>query len=109
MLGLFRLIFFGALGLLVLVPVGIVLAAVGLPIIAVLCLLALPVVLVLFMIGLPFFLLFVIGTALLGATVGIVAAFLSLGFVVLKIAAIVLVPLLIIGWLLRRSAQPLSS
>ena len=106
MFTLVRGLFFGTLALLALIPLGIVLAAVGLPIVAVLCVLALPVVLVLFLIGLPFFILFVVGTALLGATVGVIAAFLSLGFVVLKIAIVVLVPLLILGWVLRKIFAP---
>jgi hypothetical protein len=102
----FRVVFFGALALLALIPIGIILAAVGLPIVAVLCLLALPVILVLFLIGLPFFILFVVGTALIGATVGVIMAFLSLGVIVLKIAFVVLVPLLILGWVLRRVFAP---
>src|SRR5581483_906015 len=106
MFGLFRVLFFGALGLLALIPIGIVLTMVGLPILAVLCLLALPVGLVLFLIGLPFLILFAVGAALVGATVGIIAAFLSLGVVVLKIAFVVLVPLLILGWILRKVFEP---
>lgn len=106
MFGLFRALFFGALGLLALIPIGIVLTMVGLPILAVLCLLALPVGLVLFLIGLPFIILFAVGAALVGATVGIIAAFLSLGVVVLKIAFVVLVPLLILGWILRKLFEP---
>jgi hypothetical protein len=106
MFSLIRGLFFGALGLLALIPLGIVLATIGLPIIAVLCLLALPVVFVLFLIGLPFLVLFAVGTALLGAAVGVIVAFLSLGVVVLKIAFVVLVPLLILGWILRKLFAP---
>lgn len=106
MFGLIRALFFGALGLAVLIPVGIVLTIVGMPIVAVLCLLALPVGLVLFLIGLPFLILFAVGAALVGATVGIVMAFLSLGVVVLKIALLVLVPILILGWILRKVFAP---
>ena len=102
MFALLRVLFFGALALVALIPIGIILAAVGLPIVAILCVLALPVLLVLFLVGLPIFIVVVTVTALLGATFGVVMAFLSLGVVVLKIALVVLVPLLILGWILRR-------
>jgi len=68
--------------------------------------LALPVLLVLFLVGLPFLIIFAVVAGLLGATFGIVMAFLSLGVVVLKIAFVVLVPLLIIGWVARRVFAP---
>ena len=106
MFGLIRALFFGALALMALIPVAIVLAVVGLPIAAVLALVALPLLFVLFLVGLPFLIIFVVATALIGATVGVVIAFLSLGVVVLKIAFIVLVPLLVLGWVLRRLLMP---
>jgi hypothetical protein len=62
----------------------------------------LPVLLVLFLVGLPFLIIFAVLAGLLGAVFGIVMAFLSLGIVVLKVAIVVLVPLLIIGWIARR-------
>ena len=65
--------------------------------------------LVLFLVGLPLLIVFAGVTALLGATFGIVMAFLSLGVVVLKVAFIVLVPLLILGWLTRRMFEPTRS
>jgi len=64
------------------------------------------VLLVLFLVGLPFLIIFAVVAGLLGATFGIVMAFLSLGVVVLKIAFVVLVPLLIIGWVARRVFAP---
>ena len=45
---------------------------------------------------------FAVVAGLLGAVFGIVMAFLSLGVVVLKIAFVVLIPLLIIGRVARR-------
>lgn len=101
-----RVLFFGAVALMALIPVGIVLAVVGLPIVAVLGLLALPVLLVLFLVGLP--LMIILGSllALLGATFGVVVAFLALGAVALKIAFIVLVPILIVGWVVRHAVSP---
>jgi hypothetical protein len=101
-----RVLFFGALALMALIPVGIGLAVVGLPIVAVLGLLALPVLLVLFLVGLP--LLIIVGSVigLLGATFGVVVAFLTLGAVALKLAFVVLVPILIIGWVVRTTVSP---
>ena len=102
MFGLLRALFFGALALMALIPVAIVLAVVGLPIVAVIGVLALPVLLVLFIVGLPFLVIFAVVAGLLGATLGILMAFLSLGAVVLKIAFVILVPLMILGWIARR-------
>jgi hypothetical protein len=99
---LLRALFFGALALMALIPIGIVLVAVGLPIAAASGLLALPVLLVLFIIGLPIIVIGAILFGLLGATVGVVMAFLAFGIVALKAAFIVLVPLMILGWLARR-------
>ena len=95
---------FGALALMALIPLGVVLAVVGLPIVAVLGLIALPVLLVLFLVGLP--LLIIVGSVLglLGATFGVVVAFLEFGAVALKLACIVLVPILILGWVGLRMA-----
>lgn len=101
-----RALFVGALALLALIPVGVVLAAIGLPVMIVLCVLALPLVIVLAVVGLPLFIVGVAGIALLGATFGVLMAFLSLGVVVLKVAFVVLVPLLILAWLLRRVFRP---
>ena len=102
MLSLMKVLFFGALGLLVLIPLGIGLAVFGLPIAVVLCVVALPVLLVLFLIGLPFLIIFATVLGLLGAVFGVLMAFLSVGVVALKIAFVVLVPILIIGWVVRR-------
>jgi hypothetical protein len=101
MLALMKVLFFGALGLLVLIPLGIGLAVFGLPIAAVLCVVALPVLFVLFLIGLPFLIIFATVLGLLGAVFGVLMAFLSLGVVALKVAIVVLIPILIIGWVLR--------
>ena len=49
---------------------------------------------------------FAVVAGLLGAVFGIVMAFLSLGVVVLKIAFVVLIPLLIIGRVARRVFAP---
>ena len=68
----------------------------------VLALLALPVILVLFLVGLPFLIVFAAGMALIGATFGVVMAFLSVGIVALKLTFIVLVPLMVLGWAARR-------
>ena len=104
-----RALFFGAFALLVLLPIGIVLAVVGLPIVGIIGILALPVLLVMFLVGLPLLIVIAGVTALLGATFGIVMAFFSLGVVVLKVAFIVLVPVLIIGLLTRRVFEPTRS
>jgi hypothetical protein len=101
-----RVLFFGALGLLLLIPVGIVLAVVGLPVVAILGLLALPLLLVLFLVGLPIMIIVGSVLALLGATFGVVVAFLTLGIVAVKLAFVVLVPILILGWIVRRVAAP---
>ena len=76
MFELLRALFFGALALMALIPVAIVLAVVGLPIVAVIGVLALPVLLVLFIVGLPFLVIFAVVAGLLGATLGILMAFL---------------------------------
>jgi hypothetical protein len=97
-----RALFFGALALMALIPIAIVLAIVGLPIAIVIGLLALPALLVLFLVGLPVLIVFAVVSALVGVTFGVLMAFLSIGVVALKIAFVVLVPLLILGWLIRR-------
>ena len=58
--------------------------------------------LVLFLIGLPFLIIFATVVGLLGAVFGVLMAFLSVGVVALKIAILVLVPLVILGWIARR-------
>lgn len=102
MFGFVRALFFGALALVLLVPAAVLLAAIGLPVIAVLGVLALPVLLVLFLVGLPFIVLFAVVVGLLGAVFGVLVAFLALGAVALKVALVVLIPLLVIGWVLKR-------
>ena len=109
MFGLLRALFFGAFALLILIPVGILLAVIGLPIVAVIGALALPVLLVLFLVGLPFLLIVAVLAGLLGAVFGVVVAFLSVGAVAIKIAIVVLVPLLILGWILKRVFAPTDS
>src|SRR4051812_48436277 len=104
MFALIRGLFFAAIGLIVLIPLGIVLATVGLPIVAVLGLLALPLLLVLFLVGLPILIIVATVVGLIGAVFGILMAFLSVGVVALKIAFVVLAPLLILGWIVRRLA-----
>jgi hypothetical protein len=79
---------------------------IGLPVIGVIGALALPVLLVLFLVGLPFLIIFAVVAGLLGAVFGVLVAFLSVGAVALKIALIVLVPLLVLGWLLKRIFAP---
>lgn len=106
MFALIRALFFGALGLLFLIPIGIVLAVVGLPVVAVVGVLALPVLLVLFIVGLPIMIVFATIAALLGVTFGVLMAFLSLGAIVLKVALLVLIPVLFIGWVLRHLFAP---
>lgn len=106
MFAFIRALFFGALGLVFLIPIGIVLAIVGLPVIAVVGVLALPVLLVLFIVGLPVMLVIATIAALLGVTFGVLMAFLSLGAIVLKVALLVLIPVVFIGWALRRLFAP---
>jgi hypothetical protein len=96
-----RALFFGTLALMALIPVAILLAVVGLPILAVLGVLALPVLLVLFLVGLPFLIIFAVIAALLGATFGVLMAFLSIGALAIKVAFFVLMPLMILGLLVR--------
>ena len=102
MFRLFRALFFCALALLALIPIGIFLVAIGLPIAAALGLLALPLLLVLLLVGLPLLIIASVVVGLIGATFGVVIAFLSVGFVALKIAMLVLITLLILGWVVRR-------
>jgi hypothetical protein len=106
MFGLLRALFFGALALLALIPIAILLAVIGLPVIAVIAVLCAPVLLVLFLVGLPILIIFATVVGLIGAVFGILVAFLSVGMVALKIAFIVLVPLLILGWIVRRLVSP---
>lgn len=109
MFGFLRALFFGAFALLILIPVGILLAMIGLPIIAVMGALALPVLLVLFLVGLPILIIFAVVAGLLGAVFGVLMAFVSVGAVAIKIAIVVLVPLLILGWVLKRLFAPSDS
>jgi hypothetical protein len=97
-----RALFFGALGLMLLIPVAAFLAVIGLPIALVLGILALPVLIVLFVVGLPLLIVGGLVVGILGAVFGVVMAFLSLGFVALKLAFFILVPLMILGWIIRR-------
>lgn len=108
MFGFMRALFFGALALLALIPVAILLVTIGLPVIAVIAVLCAPVLLVLFIVGLPILIVFAVVVGLLGAVFGVVMAFLALGMVALKIALIVLVPLLILAWVARRVFGPSS-
>lgn len=102
MFGLVRALFFGALALLALIPIAILLAVIGLPVIAVLAVLCAPILLVLFLVGLPVLIVVAVVIGLLGATFGVLMAFLSVGFVALKLAVTILVPLLILAWIARR-------
>ena len=102
MFALARGLFFGALALMALIPVAILLAVIGLPIAVVVGALALPALLVLFVVGLPILIVIAVVGALLGVTFGVLMAFLSIGVVALKLAFIVLVPLMILGWIARR-------
>jgi hypothetical protein len=97
-----RALFFGALGLMLLIPVAVALAIVGLPVALVLGILAMPVLIVLFLVGLPFLILVSVLLALVGAVFGEVMAFLSVGFVAIKLAFFILVPLMVLGWIVRR-------
>jgi hypothetical protein len=97
-----RALFFGALGLMALIPIAVFLAIIGLPIALVLGVLALPVLIVLFLVGLPLLIVAAVLVGVVGAVFGVVMAFLSLGFVALKLAFFVLVPLMILGWVVRR-------
>jgi hypothetical protein len=63
-------------------------------------------VLVLF-IGVPVaFLVFVLGMAALGVTLGIAGAIISLMFAALKIALMVILPILLVWWVVRRLMAP---
>jgi hypothetical protein len=97
-----RALFFGALGLMVLIPVAVFLAVIGLPIALVLGILALPVLIVLFLVGLPLLIMGAVLVGIVGAVFGVVLAFLSVGFVALKLAFFVLVPLMVLAWIVRR-------
>jgi hypothetical protein len=76
MFALLRGLFFGSLALMALIPVGVLLATIGLPV--------------------------ALALGLLGATFGVMVAFLAVGVVAIKIAFIVLAPLLVLGWMVRR-------
>lgn len=102
MFGLLRGLFFGALALLALIPIAILLAVIGLPVVAVIAILCAPLLLVLFLVGLPILIVFSVVVGLLGAVFGVLMAFLSIGVVALKIALIVLIPVMILAWLARR-------
>jgi hypothetical protein len=103
-----RVLFFGTLSLLVLIPIGIMLAAIGLPALAIVGALAVPILVVLFLVGLPLLIMLAVGGGLLAATFGVIVAFLSLGAVVFKVAVIVLVPLMLLGWMLRNRGSGLG-
>ncbi len=109
MFAVIRALFFGAIALVALIPVGIVLAIVGLPVVAVLGLLALPVLLVLFLVGLPLLIVASVALGLMGAVFAVLMAFLAVGIVAVKIAFIILVPLVILGWAARRVFGPTQS
>ena len=102
MLTLVRVFVRAVLFLVLLIPAAVLLAIIGLPVGIVMAILAVPVLIVLAVLGLPVFAVLLVGFALLCATFGVLAAFVSLGVEVLKVAILVLVPLLIIGWIVRR-------
>jgi len=64
---------------------------------------------VLFLVGLPFLIIFAVVAGLLAAVFGVLVAFLSVGAVAIKVAIVVLVPLLILGWILKRVFAPTDS
>ena len=99
-----RAVFFGTLGLIVLVPLAVLLAVVGLPVALVVGILALPVLIVLFLVGLPLLIIGGVVVGILGAVFGVLMAFLSVGVVAVKLALLVLVPLMILAWIVRRLA-----
>jgi len=99
-----RALFFGALGLMLLVPAAILLTVIGLPIALVVGILALPVLIVLFVIGLPLLIFGGLVVGLLGAVFGVLMAFLSVGFVALKLALLVLLPIVVLTWIVKRLA-----
>ena len=92
---LFRL--FGGL---VLVPVAFLLKVIGVPLLIVLAVLALPVFFVLFILGLPVFMVLIGG----GAVLALLAASLSIGAVVLKVALFVVLPVWLV-WRLARACR----
>jgi hypothetical protein len=102
-LAVVRWLFKSVGGLAVLVPLALVLKAIGLPVLIVLGVLAFPVLLVLFIFGLPIFLVLLVG----GAVLAFLATVLTLGLFALKIAVLVVLPLVLVwklcAWMFRRS------
>ena len=99
--GFLRFLFWSAVGLVLLIPLGVLLLTIGLPIALVMCVLALPVLAVLAVVGLPILIVFGVAGALIAAVFGVLAGFLAIGALAIKLAVIVLVPLLILGWIAR--------
>jgi hypothetical protein len=97
-----KLLLFGFLALCVVLPAAGLLALVGLPIALVLGIAAIPVLLVLFLVGLPIFLVFVAVIAVIGVVFGLLGAVVGLGVAALKLALLVALPVLVIGWLINR-------
>lgn len=93
-----RLLWKGVGSLVVFLPLVAILKAVGWPLLTALAVLALPLLLLLFVIGLPVFLVLIVGGTLLALTF----ALLSTGFVALKVALIVALPIAALIWIVRR-------
>ncbi len=102
MFTLLRVFVRAVLFLVFLIPAAVLLAVIGLPVGIVVAILAIPVLIVLAVIGLPVLAVLFAAFVLLCVVFGVLAAFLSLGAVALKVALLVLVPLLIAGWIVRR-------
>lgn len=84
-----------------LIPIALLLKTIGWPILLILGVLAAPVLFFLFIFGLPIFLVLIVG----GMVMSVVFAVLSFGFVVLKLAIVIGIPLWIaftlFNWLFR--------
>lgn len=84
--------------LLLALPVAAVLKTIGAPLLAILGVVAVPVVIVLLVIGLPLFAVLLLALGV----VALVAAFVLMGVVALKVAVFVVLPVMCVVWLVRR-------
>ncbi|HTR77597.1 MAG TPA: hypothetical protein VMH39_05790 [Gemmatimonadaceae bacterium] len=102
MFALGRTLVVGALLLVAMIPVGIIMLAVGLPVMALVLVAVVAVGLLMAIIGLPFLILGAIATAVIAVVFGLLAAFFAIGLVAVKLALLVLLPVLVVGWIGQR-------
>jgi len=102
MFALWRALFVGGLVLVAMIPVGFIMLAVGLPIVALVAVVAIVIGMIVAVIGLPFMILGAVAAAVIAVVFGLLAAVFSIWLLAVKLAVLVLLPVLAVGWIAQR-------